>query len=50
MAKDNVIDLKKPEPFVNDPITDVLRQGVPKNTTNVHKNYTLLLFQVKTCL
>ena len=27
MAKDNVIDLKKPEPFVDDPITDILRQG-----------------------
>jgi transposase-like protein len=27
MAKDNVIDLKKPEAFVDDPITDILRQG-----------------------
>lgn len=27
MTKDNVIDLKKPEPFVDDPITDILRQG-----------------------
>ncbi len=27
MAKDNVIDLKKPEPFIDDPITDILRQG-----------------------
>ena len=27
MSKDNLIDLKKPEPFVDDPITDILRQG-----------------------
>ncbi len=27
MTKDNVIDFKKPEPFVDDPITDVLRTG-----------------------
>jgi putative transposase len=27
MSKNNVIDLKKPEPFVDDPITDILRQG-----------------------
>ena len=27
MAKDNLIDLKKPEPFIDDPITDILRQG-----------------------
>jgi putative transposase len=27
MTQDNVIDLKKPEAFVNDPITDILRQG-----------------------
>ncbi len=27
MTKDNVIDLKKPEAFVDDPITDILRQG-----------------------
>jgi hypothetical protein len=27
MAKDNVIEFKKPEPFVDDPITDVLRTG-----------------------
>jgi transposase-like protein len=30
MPKNNVIDLKKPEPFVDDPITDVLRQGARK--------------------
>ena len=30
MNKDNVIDLKKPEPFVEDPITDILRQGARK--------------------
>jgi len=30
MSKDNVIDLKKPEPFVDDPITDILRQGARK--------------------
>jgi len=27
MTKDNVIDLKKPEAFVDDPITAILRQG-----------------------
>jgi putative transposase len=27
MANDNVIDLKKPESFIDDPITDILRQG-----------------------
>ena len=27
MTQDNVIELKKPEAFVNDPITDILRQG-----------------------
>jgi transposase-like protein len=27
MVKDNVIDLKKPESFIDDPITDILRQG-----------------------
>ena len=30
MPKDNLIDLKKPEPFIDDPITDVLRQGARK--------------------
>jgi len=30
MPKDNVIDFKKPEPFVDDPITDVLRTGARK--------------------
>jgi transposase-like protein len=27
MAQDNLIDLKKPESFIDDPITDILRQG-----------------------
>ena len=30
MTKDNVIEFKKPEPFVDDPITDVLRTGARK--------------------
>ncbi len=30
MSKDNVINLKKPEAFVDDPITDILRQGARK--------------------
>jgi len=30
MTKDNVIDFKKPAPFVDDPITDVLRTGARK--------------------
>jgi transposase-like protein len=33
MPKDNVIDFKKPEPFVDDPITDVLRTGARKLLT-----------------
>jgi hypothetical protein len=31
MSKDNVIEFKKPEPFVDDPITDVLRTGARKS-------------------
>jgi hypothetical protein len=31
MAKDNVIEFKKPEPFVDDPITDVLRTGADRS-------------------
>ena len=27
MSQDNVIDLKKPEPFIDDPITTIIRQG-----------------------
>jgi putative transposase len=30
MTKDNVIEFKKPEPFVDDPLTDVLRTGARK--------------------
>ena len=30
MSKDTVIDLEKPEPFVDDPITDILRSGARK--------------------
>ena len=30
MPKDNVIQLKKPEPFIDDPITDILRTGARK--------------------
>ena len=33
MTKDNVIDFKKPEPFIDDPITDILRQGARKLLT-----------------
>lgn len=33
MSKDNVLDFKKPEPFVDDPITDVLRTGARKLLT-----------------
>jgi len=33
MGKDNVIDFKKPEPFVDDPITQVLRTGARKLLT-----------------
>jgi transposase-like protein len=30
MAKDNVVRLKTPEPFIDDPITDILRSGARK--------------------
>jgi putative transposase len=30
MYKDNIIELKKPEQFVDDPITNVLRTGAKK--------------------
>ena len=30
MAKDNVINLKNPEPFIDDPITGILRNGARK--------------------
>ncbi len=33
MSKNNLIDLKKPEPFIDDPITDILRQGARKLLT-----------------
>jgi transposase-like protein len=33
MTKDNVIDFKKPERFIDDPITDVLRTGARKLLT-----------------
>jgi transposase-like protein len=33
MVKDNLIDLKKPEAFVDDPITDILRQGARRLLT-----------------
>ena len=33
MSKDNLIDLKKPEAFVDDPLTDILRQGARRLLT-----------------
>ena len=33
MSQNNVIDLKNPEPFINDPITDILRQGARRLLT-----------------
>jgi len=30
MKRDNVLELKKPETFVDDPITDILRSGARK--------------------
>jgi hypothetical protein len=30
MSKDNVISIKKPERFIDDPITDILRSGARK--------------------
>ena len=27
MSKDNLIELKNPEPFIDDPITEILRNG-----------------------
>lgn len=37
MSKDNVIKLKKPDVFVDDPITDILRQGARKLLTQALK-------------
>jgi hypothetical protein len=37
MIKDNVIDLKKPELFIDDPITDILRQGARRLLTDALK-------------
>lgn len=33
MAQDSVIDLKKPATFIDDPITDILRQGARRLLT-----------------
>lgn len=33
MAKDNVIDFKNPEPFIDDPMTELLRQGARRLLT-----------------
>lgn len=33
MTQDNLIDLKKPESFIDDPITDILRQGTRRLLT-----------------
>ena len=30
MSKNSVIDFKKPEPFIDDPVTDILRKGARK--------------------
>ena len=30
MSKDNLIELKNPEPFIADPITEILRNGAKK--------------------
>ena len=30
MSQNSVIDLKKPEPFVDDPITEIIRRGARK--------------------
>jgi len=38
MAKDNVIDLKNPEPFINDPIKDILGNGTFGYLLRLSKN------------
>ncbi len=35
MRQDNVLELKKPEPFRDDPISDILRTGARKWLTQV---------------
>ncbi len=30
MSQDNVIEIKNPEPFIDDPITEILRNGAKK--------------------
>ncbi|MGB2687866.1 MAG: IS256 family transposase [Desulfobacterales bacterium] len=48
MAKDNVIDLKKPESFTDDPITDILRQGARRLlATALETEINLFLNQYK---
>lgn len=34
MSQDNLIDLKRPELFIDDPITGILRQGAGKLSTH----------------
>lgn len=48
MNKDNIISLKKPEPFVNDPITEILRDGARiLLTTAVETEIEILISQYK---
>ena len=48
MSQNNVIDLKKPEPFVEDPLTDILRQGARRLlTTALEAEINLFLNQYK---
>ena len=39
MTKDNVIEFKKPETFVGDPITDVLRTGARKLLAEAQRHF-----------
>jgi putative transposase len=48
MSQDNVIDLKKPEPFVEDPFTDILRQGARRLlTAALEAEIALFLYRYK---
>ena len=39
MSKDNVIAIKTPETFVDDPITEILRQGARKLGANFNSYF-----------
>ena len=48
MSKDNVIDLKKPDVFINDPITELVRNGARQILANaLESEITIFINQYK---